>query len=174
MQKNWGQRPGSSKVKLEWRGRTQLIFWPCSLMLSVNWASTQMFGRVGAFSALTLLIGRQEEHSACKNWVTMCWCGCLSGVMQIVCIWSSWCRCTPKPHHILPHYIHTGFIFLVLAYPVCPEKDAIKWLYSSSLFGVVVHVGPILVRLIDQHHKSTLMSQKKIVFLREWKWNYVV
>ena len=28
-----------------------------------------------AFNALTLLIGRQEEHPACKNWVMRCWCG---------------------------------------------------------------------------------------------------
>ena len=26
------------------------------------------------FSALTLLVGRQEEHPACKNWVLVCWC----------------------------------------------------------------------------------------------------
>jgi len=32
-----------------------------------------------AFSALTLLVRRQEEHSACKNWVMRCWCGYLSG-----------------------------------------------------------------------------------------------
>ena len=34
---------------------------------------------VCAFRALTLLVGRQEEHPACKNWVMKCWCGCLSG-----------------------------------------------------------------------------------------------
>ena len=28
-----------------------------------------------AFSALTLLVGSQEEHMACKNWVMRCWCG---------------------------------------------------------------------------------------------------
>ena len=32
-----------------------------------------------AFSALTLLVGRQEGHPACKNWVVGCWHGCLSG-----------------------------------------------------------------------------------------------
>ena len=31
-----------------------------------------------AFSALTLLVGRQEGHPACKRTVG-CWCGCLSG-----------------------------------------------------------------------------------------------
>ena len=38
------------------------------------------FGGVVAFSALTLLVGRQEEHPACKKWVMRCWCGYLSGV----------------------------------------------------------------------------------------------
>jgi len=31
------------------------------------------------FSALTLLVGRQEGHPACKNWVVGCWRGYLSG-----------------------------------------------------------------------------------------------
>ena len=30
-------------------------------------------------SALTLLVGRQEEHRPVKNWVTGCWCGYQSG-----------------------------------------------------------------------------------------------
>ena len=33
----------------------------------------------GAFSALTLLVGRQEGHPACKNWVVRCSRGYLSG-----------------------------------------------------------------------------------------------
>ena len=51
-----------------------------------------------AFSALTLLVGRQEEHPACKNWLMMCWCGCLSGARcgLFLVIWSSWCHCRPK------------------------------------------------------------------------------
>jgi len=32
-----------------------------------------------AFSALTLLVGRQEGHPACKNRVVRCWRGYLSG-----------------------------------------------------------------------------------------------
>ena len=32
-----------------------------------------------AFSALTLLVGRQEGHPACKKRVVVCWRGCLSG-----------------------------------------------------------------------------------------------
>jgi len=32
-----------------------------------------------AFSALTLLVGRQEGHPACKNWMVGCWHGYVSG-----------------------------------------------------------------------------------------------
>ena len=32
-----------------------------------------------SFSALTLLVGRQEGHPACKNWAVRCWRGYLSG-----------------------------------------------------------------------------------------------
>ena len=32
-----------------------------------------------AFGTLTLLVGHQEEHPACKDWMMMCWCGYLSG-----------------------------------------------------------------------------------------------
>jgi len=46
-----------------------------------------------AFSALTLLVGWQEGHPACKKlsggmltWLSVC------GEVQI-CIWPSWCHC---------------------------------------------------------------------------------
>jgi len=38
-----------------------------------------------------------------------------------------------KPHHLLPH-CQTGFTFLVPDYPGCPEKEAVKWASSSSIF----------------------------------------
>jgi len=45
-----------------------------------------------AFIALMLLVGRQEGHPACKNWVVGCWCGYVWVKVQI-CIWPSWCHC---------------------------------------------------------------------------------
>jgi len=41
----------------------------------------QLVTVTSAFSALTLLVGRQEGHPACKNWVVRCWCGYLSGAI---------------------------------------------------------------------------------------------
>jgi len=35
--------------------------------------------KFSAFSALTLLVGRQEGHPACKNSVVGCWHGYLTG-----------------------------------------------------------------------------------------------
>ena len=45
-----------------------------------------------AFSALMLLVGRQEGHPACKNWVVgLVWLSVWSEVQT--CIWPSWCHC---------------------------------------------------------------------------------
>ena len=41
--------------------------------------STPYLWSEDAFSALMLLVGRQEGHPACKKLSGGCWCGCLSG-----------------------------------------------------------------------------------------------
>jgi len=50
-----------------------------------------------AFSALTLLAGRQEEHATCKRLSggVLVWLSVWSEV-QIVCVCSSWCHCHRK------------------------------------------------------------------------------
>jgi len=40
-----------------------------STFLSIDYFSCHYF----PFSALTLLVGQQEGHPACKNWVFVCW-----------------------------------------------------------------------------------------------------
>jgi len=52
------------------------------------------YGRLVAFSALTLLVGSQKGHPACKKWWGLAWLSVWS-VVQIICIWSSWCHCHP-------------------------------------------------------------------------------
>jgi len=59
----------STKLKSEhWSQPGKLLI--CFIL---SWSSYD------AFTALTLLVGYQEEHPACKNWVMRCWCGYLSG-----------------------------------------------------------------------------------------------
>jgi len=58
---------------------------------------------LSAFSALTLLVGCQEEHPACIiEWWGVGVVICLEWGADF-CMWSSWCHCIPKPHHLLPH-----------------------------------------------------------------------
>jgi len=83
--------------------------------------------RAVAFSALTLSVGRQEEHLACKNWVIRCWHGCVSSEVQMVCIWCSWCHC----HPVISCFVKTFIIqivlaFLVPAYRGCRGKEAVE------------------------------------------------
>jgi len=47
-------------------------------ILSFNWFSNTL-DNVNAFSALTLLVGQQEGHPACKKRVVGCWRGYLAG-----------------------------------------------------------------------------------------------
>jgi len=52
------------------------LSWRWSLIFSIQFHCSSS---KTPFTALTLLVGRQEEHPACKNWVMRCWCGYLSG-----------------------------------------------------------------------------------------------
>ena len=83
-----------------------------------------------AFSALTLLVGQQEGHPACKKRVVGCWRGCLlergadlhmAQLMPLPLTVS----CSSK--------IQIGFTFLVPAYPGCPGKEGVKWLLNGCL-----------------------------------------
>jgi len=76
---------------------------------------------VTAFSALMLLVGLQEGHPACENWVMRYWHGYLSGAR---CKWFAYGSADATARH---HLLHPEwFTFLVPAYPGCPGKKAIK------------------------------------------------
>jgi len=72
-----------------------------------------------AFNALTLLVGRQEGHPACKK--LGCWYGYLRGAR---CIWPSWCHC----HSLSLASVNSRlvFTFLVPADPGSPRRRAVK------------------------------------------------
>ena len=67
-------------------------------------ASAAYFTAILAISALTLLVGRQEEHPACKIGFVSCWCGYLSRVRcRLFAYGPADSTAIPKPHHLLPH-----------------------------------------------------------------------
>ena len=62
-----------------------------------------LYGLLCAFSALTLLVGHQEEHLAWKNWVMRCWCGYLSGARcRLFAYVPADATTSQNPHHLLP------------------------------------------------------------------------
>jgi len=93
-----------------------------------------------SFSALMLLVGRQEGHPACKklSGEVLAWLSVWSEV-QMICIWSSWCHCHPVISCFIK--IENGLTFLVLAYPDFPGEKAIRWVsccLSSMHFELLV------------------------------------
>ena len=73
-----------------------------------------------AFSALTLLVGRQEGHLACKK---------LSGGVLERGADLHMSQLMPLPLTVsCSTKIQIGFTYLVPAYPGCPGKEAVKWL----------------------------------------------
>ena len=77
------------------------------------------------FIALTPLVGCQEKHLACKKSSDemLAWLSVWS-LVQMVCIWSSWCHCHPIISCFVK--IQIGLTFLVPACPSCPEKEIVK------------------------------------------------
>jgi len=71
-----------------------------------------------AFSALTLLVGRQEGHPACKNRVVGCCRGYLSGVRCRLAYMPSWCHChslsraSVKSRLVLPFWYRPTLVVL--------------------------------------------------------------
>jgi len=73
---------------------------------------------------LTLLVGRQEGHLACKK--TQRW-----GTGMVICLERSadlhMAQLMPLMS-LAPVKSRLVFTFLVPAYPGCPGKEAVKWL----------------------------------------------
>ena len=99
----------------------------CDLPITVSYLLFHSLLQYYSFSALTLLVGRQEEHPACRNRLIRCWCGYLSAARcRLFCIWNSWWHCIPRLHHLLPP-LNPGWFYLSgTGFPGCPGKEAVE------------------------------------------------
>ena len=94
--------------------------------------------QVVAFSALTLLVGRQEGHPACKNGVVRCWHGYLSGTRCRLAYGSADATASRFSKNQI------GFIFLVMAHLGAPRQRTVKPVYVCSTHWLI-SVGSIAV-----------------------------
>jgi len=103
-----------------------LVTFFCSIMwkyfgLCVDIKNIFFFGAF-ALSTLTLLIGYQEEHVACKS---VCWHDYLSGVRcKLFAYGPADATCHPIVYCFIK--IQNGFTFLVPTYPDCSGNEAVK------------------------------------------------
>jgi len=117
-------------------------------LLTVIAHAQQLQSDIIAFSALTLLVGHQEEQLACKKWSdeVLAWLFVRSEV-QMICMWFSWYHCHPIISCIIN--IQIGLAVLVPAYAGCHGKEAVKRVpktSSISIFNCVratIWAGPI-------------------------------
>jgi len=49
---------------------------------------------------------------------------------QMICIWSSWCHYQPIISCFIK--IQTGLTFMVMDYPGCSGKQAVKWVSNNN------------------------------------------
>ena len=101
-----------------------------------------------AFRALTLLVGRQEVHLACKNWVLV-WLYLEQGadslhMVQLMLL--------PSQNPIISCLIEiqTGFTFLVLAITqVVLEERPLNWCSTSSSMACIKYSPSTYLITID-------------------------
>jgi len=90
-----------------------------------------------AFSVLTLLVGWQEGHPACKKLSggMLAWLSIWSKVQT--CIWPSWCHC----HSLSLASVKSRlvFTFLVPAHLGSPGKWAVKWVCGWAAGHIITH-----------------------------------
>ena len=109
--------------------------------------------------ALTLLVGHQKEHLACKKLSdeVLVWLSVWSEV-QTVCLWPSWSHCIPNAvHHLLPHLNRLVLTFWYCLTQVVLEKRPLNRCSSSSssCSCVVVFSGQIVVCYVLHTSKHT-------------------
>ena len=108
-----------------------------------------------AFSALTLLVGRQEGHPACKKQSggVLAWLSVWSEVQT--CIWSSWCHChslflaSVKSRLVLPFWYRLTQVVLEKR-PLNGCSCIIHWMpVGILLFVLVTWLGSCMLVMID-------------------------
>jgi len=126
----------------------------CSMPVKLNSINSKLVVKFRAFSALTLLVGRQERHPACKN--------LSDGVLAWLSVWSEMQTCI-RPQ-LMPvsltlscfSKIQIGFTFLVPAHPYSPGQKAVKRMCVCSSIALPVSVGCIYRLYIRIIGKQTI------------------
>ena len=108
---------------------------------------------ISAFSALTLLVGWQEGHLACKKWDGG------DGHCLVRMEWrpAGWSVCLPLL--IFPYTIKSRGSLLALSHPDGPGKRAVKWLYDNQIWKVTACAHGVHALLLTSSHSMLQGSE---------------
>jgi len=98
--------------------------------IELLWSHLPQLQTLPSFNALILLVGRQEGHPACKNWMVRYWHGICRQPAAMICMWSSWCHCHPVIS--CSSKIQNGLPFWCQLTQVVLEKRPLNGCSSSS------------------------------------------
>ena len=122
-----------------------------------------------SFSALTLLVGRQEGHTACKklSGEVLAWLSVWSKVQT--CIWPSWCHChslslaSVKSRLVLPFWYRLTW--------VVPEKGPLNGCVFVHFPTIVVTTASKYVSFQDTQCQSQCAMNDKAYSLNIYPFN---
>jgi len=126
-----------------------------------------MYSDLFAFSALTLLVGRQEGHPACKNWAVGFWHGLSAWSEVQTCIWSSWCHChslslvSVKSRLVLPFWYRPT--------QVIPDKGPLNGCVCVCVFRFI---SDIMLNTVPFSALTMLVMWS--VWHLAYKWTYFI
>jgi len=118
---------GSSAIQLRWSGRFYSIQVHCSILIVTVKKMLKSVNREESFpsSALTLLVGQQEGHLACKKLCVVCWWWRFDWRILFHISYSSSCH-HHLPSSLAPIKIQNGDIMV----PANPNPPG-KWLFNQ-------------------------------------------
>ena len=130
-----------------------------------------------AFSALMLLVGRQEGHPACKklSGAVLAWLSVWSEVQT--CIWSSWCHChslslaSVKSRLVLPFWYQLTRVVLDKVslngcVCVCVFSSHFEFPVISAVYNIFGYATWKLCFVMLTHHHEGSMVTKLTWFLK--------
>ena len=122
--------------------------------------------------ALILLIGRQKERPACKNWVMRCWCGYLSWArFRLFAYGSANATASLRPYNPLCHLNSGCFYLSGIRLPrVVLEKNPLCVVVVVVVVHHLIQLASLLhpiskVKWDDTFHTN---AKTEVIFLRPW------
>ena len=142
---------------LQFFGQQGMVIFPDAMFLFI-FVLYVVFPLPSCFSALTLLVGRQEGHPACEKLSggVLAWLSVWSEMQT--CIWPSWCHCHSLSLASVKSILVLPFLYRLTQ--VVPDK--------GPLNGCVCHVVLLLVRavgIVGMWFKAHDIEWRRLLFV---------